>query len=146
LKKFLREQRLSILATILLTSLVFMTLPVTHAVWKEVLGVEADGDVSYHATSTPLIVTATPTITISATLTAVPSLEQLIMTVVPNTIAPSATSNEPISTATVLPPMDATPTTSIPADPPSTVEPAATEPPPTEASAELPADTATPDG
>jgi hypothetical protein len=116
--------------------LILLTLPVSNAVWREVLGVAADVDTANESTPTPLIVTATSTSIPPATITTAPSLPVVVMTQVPDTLIPesdiisqTATVEEPPAmTHTDLPLTISTPVEAPATETPTILEPVSTEP------------------
>ena len=162
MKQLFRRPMSFLLATVLLAALIVLTLPVSYAVWREVLGVGAGVDVEQGPTATPTVTLVTPTmtstITPTSTATVVPSLQVTVITqVIPNT--PVATTyNNSLATVPVvptnLPPTELSPTSPPPTDlvpmeppptePPATAEPVVTEPAPTEPPAELPTESPSP--
>ena len=152
MRHLLRQPRFFLLASCLLISLLLLTLPISYAVWREVLGVAAEVDTTSEPTSTvqfsptPSVITATPTVT---------PLDAAIITLLPDTVVPSPQINDPVTTSVIptnVPTMDVPPTVSQPTEPPSpgpllpTEEPADTEAPLTELPTELPSEASTPGG
>jgi hypothetical protein len=158
MKQLLRRPMSFLLATVLLAALIVLTLPVSYAVWREVLGVGAGVDVDQGPTATPTVTLVTPTmtstITPTSTATVVPSLPVIVITqVIPNTPVASTNNNSPATVPVVptnlpptefSPPTDLVPTEPPPTEPPATAEPAVTEPAPTEPPVEFPTEAPSP--
>ena len=138
LKRLLSRRRFSILSTILLMGILLLTLPVSYAVWREVLGVDAGVDTGDWPVSPTPTVTVTPTP--SATLVPPTDPGQETLTQVPPTDIPAT---EPAPTESL--PTDPTAAEVPPTEPPLPEEPtAAPELPPTELPTEPPVENSTP--
>ena len=138
LKHLLRHRRFYVLSAFLLTGLVLVTLPISYAVWREVLGVDAGVDTGdWPATTTPV---ASMTPTVSQTLLPPTDPGQQTATPVQSTDVPATELVSPD-----LPTIDPVPTEILPTNPPPTEEPMATESMPTESATEPPTEEATPE-
>jgi hypothetical protein len=104
LKHLLRQHRFSILAALLLSGLLLLTLPMSYAVWREVLGVDAGVDTGNWTPMPTAVVTLPPTAS-------------------PTVIQPTDISQP---TATLVLPTDVPPTELTPTDTPP-VEPSPTD-------------------
>jgi hypothetical protein len=87
LKHLLRQQKFPILAGMLLTALLLLTLPVSYAMWREVLGVTGNGTTGKQSVTISSVITVTP-IDISAATSGIASADQ-VATIIPTDMPPT---------------------------------------------------------
>lgn len=123
----LRRFEFLMLVAFFLISLNFLTMPIGHAMWREVLGVAAGVDTEDQLIPTFSVATVTPSGTLPATASITPSLQ--VVTVTPDIATPLPSSTVVIDPSATL----ALPTNLLPIDPsPITPTSTITEPLPTE--------------
>jgi hypothetical protein len=133
LRQLLHQSRLFLLVSCLLCGLLLLTLPVSYAVWREVLGVAVEVDsvseptATIFASSIPSVTTATPTLTPSAISTGVPT-SNIHYEATPTDLAPTVplVTEEP---ETEIPSIEEFPVTETPQTELQTEPPAETQPP-----------------
>ena len=139
MKFLLRRREFPIVVMVFLSTLMLLTLPISYAMWREILGVSADADMGGRPTMISTLPTVIQTSTSATSVISASSAQAVTSApIASQTPAPSLDISSYTATlvlSTNIPSTDFLPTNSP-----------AIDPPPTETPTELPAETSTSSG